>query len=656
MGNPEAQNAPPSLPPGHRPIPIHLTNDQTPLRICVLARETPDPVNGHLVILRNLHDAVVYLGCVCDAGGRLREWIEISVQTVDGLEASLPGIRESFSNKTLDDRWSEECRLLARLDPVGTLMTGWEQMHPHPAFLDRKQATVLFPGTGKEGESWELCQDDKALADAGLPEFRLSLFRYLWKPKDGVAGKFIPVTFKAPENEHCEAHSVLFEAAADPVPFNLQAGLMRCTHFSPLGFEDYVDLLGGKPWKGLEQGKKHLSFPPPYSGLDDWQNIQQSGAHLFLGFKGRAGKVVETFHLKVNLVTEIIRLVQAFSAPQQLPFLNLSSESFRVHLNSVGRQLPLFWTARPQLVKTGEAFALPIDVTEARYFIRARSSGENIFLPEGLDRRLQSSGSIRLRQVLSESRGLVVEGTLILQERQEFSPNDLFWVRLPLSRGRVDLYGHLYKADSLSREEVRFRTIPTLFPDAVIQALKAAEGASFPRTPFEVVPLLSSPCDLYSLGVLAVRALLVNDQNNLPVALDEFLSLGAQIRAESSAEIPLGRRVKAAMEKDPRFLNSLGAHRLVRDNLDPRQAFAFLPEELWCETLAVLLRLFPGLVQESICKDYGDVPSLALDGIYKLPLAELEKILIRSRSLIVIDWNSNREIQDVLSACLKGLV
>src|SRR5260370_12186048 len=88
---------------GYCALPIHRT-DEAPLCVCVLVRQTPDPVAGHFILLRDLHDALVYLGCVTDAAGRVREWIELWVQNVDGLEASLPAYRESFSNHFLDER------------------------------------------------------------------------------------------------------------------------------------------------------------------------------------------------------------------------------------------------------------------------------------------------------------------------------------------------------------------------------------------------------------------------------------------------------------------------------------------------------------------------------------------------------------------------
>src|SRR5882757_1269745 len=92
------------VPEGFLAIPLHDSDIGASIRLCVLARKVADPAVGHLVLLRDFPDASVYLGCLTDAGGRLREWIEIWVQNVDGLASSLPALSESFSNHSVDKR------------------------------------------------------------------------------------------------------------------------------------------------------------------------------------------------------------------------------------------------------------------------------------------------------------------------------------------------------------------------------------------------------------------------------------------------------------------------------------------------------------------------------------------------------------------------
>jgi hypothetical protein len=153
--------------------------------------------------------------------------------------------------------------------------------------------------------------------------------------------------------------------------------------------------------------------------------------------------------------------------------------------------------------------------------------------------------------------------------------------------------------------------------------------------------------------VLAVRALLVDDEATLAVSLDEVLSLARQVASEHKPDVPLGQRVRAIFEKDARYANSLGCHRLVREKIEPAAAAQLLPANLWHDTLGAILRFFPGMGPDSICKDFGDAPSLALETVFNQALEELEKLLVRSRSLIVIDWNANREIHGAIKGFLE---
>ena len=634
------------IPEGYSAIPIQESDAGATFRLCVLARPIPDPSAGHLVLLRDLPDAMVYLGCLTDAGGRLREWVELWVQNVDGLESSLPALCESFSNHGIDQRWDKMAQSFRALNPGGFIQTHWETKHCLPTFLDVGRQQPVHPGTPEN--RWELCQDDAALREAGLPAYGTSLFRYLYHPKTRESG-FVPAVAGAPTNSATHPMAEALKDIQAQIPFNPQGGLMMAQSFAPLSYEEYVDLLGGKGWKGFEHGRRVLNFNGVYRTLDDASQMQEGGSHLFLGGQGRAGRFVEMFHLKLQLFVEALTSVRAFVEREQLPFLNLAADSFRVSLSEVGAKLPFLWTARESLVKPSQAYALPVASSDFRYFIRTRPGGTSIYHPEGLNASIRGSGNVRIRKVLPPDQGrTLLEGTLVLHEGANISPHDLLWIRLPLPTGRVDLYGHLYTNDGLAQGEARFRTVAQMLAPEVVTALRAAEGVSFARSPFEVVPLLSTPCDLYALGVLAVRTFLVNPQNSLAVALDEVLSLARQAAAEYSADAPLSSRIYSILSANPRFAKSLAPHHLIQEPMDPMAAFELLPPELWYHTLAAMVRLFPGIGPDSYCKDYGDAPSLALEVVFNAPLEDLEKLLVRSRSLIVIDWNANREIHSAI--------
>jgi len=640
------------IPNGYAAVPIHDPGTG-PVRLCILVQHSQDPATGPLVLLRDLPDARVFLGCLTDVGGRLLDWLELWVQNLDGLAGSLSAVRENLANHVLDTRWTRQVAVFRALNPEGFLETGWESRHPSPIFLDAAAKILLHPNTADVANGWALCRDDAVLQSVGLPPYTTSLFRYLHQPTAAEA-RFVPATAGAPENAATRPLGEILSGPAK-IAVNPQGGLMMAIKLSPIPYEDYADLLGGKAWNGLALGKKFLPLGGVYRTLTDWNQIQQQGAHLLLGRQGSAGRLVETFHLKLQLFTEAVSLIRNFVAAQQLPFLNLGADSFGVRLESVGTKLPFFWTASTALVKSSQALALPLESSEFTYFVRTHGANASVYLPENLGRPLHGQGSVRIRQLLPGEQGrTALEGTLVMQEALAISPRDLLCLRLPLPSGRIDLYGHIYSDEGLAQGEVRFRTRAQSLPDAVVKALTAAAGVPLPRAPFEIVPLLSSPCDLYSLGVIAARTLLVDEKNTLAMAVDELLSLAKQVAAEHDPKLPLGQRIEAIFKKESRYAASLGAHHLLRNSLEPTQAAALLPEELWFDTLGAILRLFPGAGPDSICRDFGDAPSLALETVLNQAVEDLEKLIVRSRSLLVIDWQQNREIQSVIEKQRAG--
>jgi hypothetical protein len=637
----------PAVLPEHlRAVPIHIGDGESPVRLCVVVRKQADAVGGPFVLLRDFADASVFLGCILDAEQRVWDWIELWVQNADKLPSFLPNFREKFSNDILDERWSITADALRELNPGAALKTGWETSHPQPIAIDSKTSKSSHPNADN-GKPWVLCKDDALLRNAGLPPYSTSVARYWYSP-GGTKPQFVPVSVDAPDN----ATIPLSEAVPDQqIIFNPQAGLILARRFSPIGIDEYADALSGKPWRGAENAKQPYVPRGVYAVLQDPKQLQESGAYLFLGKQGAAGRLVEVFHLKLQLFTEVVRLARNFVQKQQLPLLNISAESFRVSLSETAAGLPFLWTAQVDLAKPSQAFALPVETSTARYFLPAKGSERPIYLPEGMDKTSRGEGTVRIRKLMPQDKSLVViEGTIVTDNKLDVSSNDLMWIRLPVTNGRVDLYGHIQPSEAAG--EARFRTEAQRLPEATIAALKSAEGVSLSKVAYEFIPMLSSACDLYSLGVLAARLFLVNEASTLPVALDELLNLARQAGAEQG---DLKLRVRTLFEKEARWNESIGPHRLLWEKNDPKIAAQILPMDLWWELLANLARLFPGLSAHSVCRDLGDAPSLALESVFNSPLSTLESLAARTRSLIVIDWKFNREIHSVISGFLEKL-
>lgn len=624
-------NLPAALPAGFLAAPVSAADAGAPLRLCAVLRQPADPSSGALVSLGEEPDASRFLGCIVDAGGHPREWIEWSVQTVEPAGASSLG--GTLNNLALDAAWTLRALALRDLAPRLFVETGWESNHPAPMFLD--PAGGEPPAT----EPWELCRDDAALTAAGYPPFSGTLHRYLWTGSRAEPPRFVPIHPGAPGEETITA------AFASSIPFNPAGGFLLAQTFMPLSLEAFCDALGGRAWPGLPQGRHTIPLDPVYQALRHIEEPETPSSHLFSARRGRSGRLLEVFHLKLHLLLEAVKTVRSLVAATQEPMLDFSAASFRVTLAHPASGLPFLWTARPVLVRPGTAVALTVPTAgEALRYFGPGPSGPTRYRPAEFGRAASGRCSVRLRKV-NAAEAVEIEATLIAEENLPEASSDLLRLHLRVGDGvRVTLYGHLDPKEALTASETRIRTVPQVLPVEVAAALKAAEGTTVSGVSYELLPLLSSPCDLYALGVLAVRLLLVNDGNTLSSALDETLSLARQASGAGEAHGTLTERLGAYAQEDPRWSETLGPHRLLQGTPGPD----LLPADLWWEALAAIVRCFPGVGPDSTCRDLGDAPSGALATVFDRLIRDLEVLTARTRSLVVIDWEQNREIRTAI--------
>ncbi len=639
-----------TVPAGYMTIALSPEQREAPLRVAVLARKEPDSVGGSLVLLRDNLDGKVYLGAVQDAAGKVRQWVEIWVQTVAGIAGTAAAYRETLTNATLDARWSAFARSLGSLDTGGLLETGWESSHPPPLLLDLDKGQPLVPTDPAENAPWRLCEDDALLQLHGLPPYRTTLHRYLCI-RHGQSGAviFAPTTPEAPTNDHTIRTSQLPGYGQRVVPFNLEGGLLLVRPYYPLSLNDYVDVLSGAAWQGVLHGREHLD--PEQAGTR--LGHEDAPGRLFLAGQGRHGRLVEALHLKLCLLARLFRLTRDVVQQQQRPLLNLTADSFRVRCGGADETLPFLWTTQTTLTDAGDAAILPITDSETQYYFRARERDVSVYRPAaGVAAR--GRGVLRIRRVFDEPRrGAIVEGTFQPREDIAVDRHDLVWFRINLKDTAMDLYATLEQDRALAYGEWRFRTVGQRLGEPRKAELSAAEGAPLQNIPFEVFPFLSSPCDLYALAVIGVRTLLVNSRSRLAVALDELTSLAREAGKDGGGE--LSARLGERFAQDPRWAEALGPHRLLEAELSSAEAFAALPATVWWDTLAMLIRMLPGVSTHSTCRDYGDAPARALQDVFQRAVAEAERLVRLTRSLIVTDWQDNREVCGVLDALAAKL-
>jgi hypothetical protein len=634
-------------------IPVSAGQAIAPLKICVVVRlpsvTGESAAAPQLIVLRDTLEARVLLGCTVDAGQNLHEWLEVWVQSPENAASAPVAVRGVVTNAILDDRWAQLVGSLETVDANSVIRTGWEARPPAPVWLDATAKQPVHPKDTETGDLWMLCRDEAALAGAGLPPYGSTLHRYLYLPKRAAASIFVPVTADAPVGPRTKPLSALTGSRTD-MPLLNPGGLMFVRSFSPLTLETFLEVLSAKPNSSLTPGPP-LPPAPPSASAGPWAEH----GWMLLGQHGRRGRLLESFHLRLRAFSDAVHAVRTVVSRTQRPLLNLDIDHFRVRLGDKASALPFLWSGRVALSDPGAAVDMAIPGSDERYCHAAGPPGAAVYQPVKSVQPTSGRGMVRVRKILPGASGTVVlEGTLSSQDRVDANPNDLLWLRFSDSNGPVDLYARISYEPGLPPGESRFRTIEQAIGNDRVQYFKSIEGIATPCG-FHLLPVLSTACDLYSLAVLAVRMFLVNGESPLPVALDEVLSFARNVAQNRDSSASLRLRIGALFESDPRWPAALGPHRLSWEKLAHEQVRDLIPHDLWLGVLAMIVPMFPGIGPDSTCSDLSSSPPGAPQRVFDQLRSDLEFLILKTRSLIVVDWRFNREVSALIRSEIARL-
>jgi hypothetical protein len=635
-----------SIPDGYTAVPLVEGELRGSIWIGVLVRSEACAEGGGFVLLRILLDARVYLGCLMDAGGRIHQWIEVWVQTVAGLKQSPAAAGGALTNQVLDGRWRAMAEAFQNQERDEGIWTGWELCHPPPLFVSKQAWSILTPKTAA-GVAWRLCEDDALLERNGLPPYRAGLDRYLVAESGSEGVRFIPITPGAPGGVATVSFEEAIASGTELLPFNPEGGLMLVRPYCALGLGEYLDVLCGGGWGGISCGRVTID---PF-GLVQAIGKPEEPNRTFFEASDMARRHTEIFYLKLSLLADMIQATEAFIAGVKRPLFNLDEHAFRVRVSPQGAAMPCLWTAKASLVCSGDAVQLPLDGVGTRFFVSGRERDLSAYRPMATGYAAAGRCSLRIRRLLPETRqGIVIEGTLQTRDVLTAGPCDLVWLRLPVPAGVVDLYAHLEENGSSARGEWRFRTVEQRVDPARARALQALEGIPIQNIPHETIPMQSTPCDLYGLAVVAIRMLLVNGTNTLSVALDGILSLAQEAEAAGATDETLSAVIAAAFAQDPRWGASMGPQFLAGTEMEMERAFEGVTPALWCDALALIVRMIPGAGSFRTCRHFGDAPDGALHEIMRRSRADVAGLAKRVRSLIAGDSVRDQEMLEIVGA------
>ncbi len=431
--------------------------------------------------------------------------------------------------------------------------------------------------------------------------------------------------------------------------------------YRPASYAETVDAMTTGSWSADDAGGAGSRVPVSFDGRPVGHSSAERGSRkgrmgdeaLILARRGPWGALIETLHLKLRLFGEAVACVSRAVERSERPLLNVSDDVFRVSMSEQGPGLPRWWTSRVSLAEPGEAIELTVGAGETRYYVAARPTAGGVYRPAAVAGGASVRGTVRLRQVVIDAdKSVSAEATLALPSVAMVGRNDLVWIRLAIGGRRLDLHGTAERSSAMAVGEWRFRSSKLVMDAAASSAVKGLEGVPIPDVEIEVVPLLSSPCDLHGLGVLGARTLLVNGESSLAVVADELQSLAREAGAIADGSTSLATRIQRLANNDRRWAESLGPQRLTDAGLTADSALAMIPAELWWDVVGTLVRMFPGAGADAVCRDLGDAPATSPHMVFHTTLEDISRLLVRTRSLVVIDWGQNREVNAVIRGYL----
>ena len=637
--------------------------------------------------------------------------------TLDRLVLSLPAAattdEEAPTNAELDARWESARGDLQRLQGCARYFpelvlpaTGAEAALPPrlPPLLYCPVPRRFFPYPCPTClRPLHTCRDDSQLAAARLPLYTTTSIRFLYCSAcavDDQAGQFFQDADKLPralarkkvrrleelraglaealdrlaEGRKKPPEDVLLPCASCPeagpclgtrqsgkatdgaedAPKKAAAPYWHCfngheapyllTRLYPFSFDRFVDLLGGRPQETAQPTGSGRLFPTDGSGID----------------------AVETLALKLSLFLQITRAVGEYHRRLSLPHLDLHPGRIRIERRE-GDDLPHLWGFQAKLLGSSSARLLRV------------GSQAQILLPPSPPRvpfcspRVQAAHMIQPQTAelivdkLEEEKGTGNKKLWRLVGQLE-DPNGVFpaprpgdWFSLGSSKGPLAsaaCYARTVAGDGSPGSLPVIETEPLALSAAQSRALAEKPGQRLGNLDYRLYPALGIEEDLFSLGVLLLRTLLVNDRQDLS-AVSELVAAVPQrgARERRAREVGWERAAAAA------FTSVLAEHpeSLAKTNIFFQQADRdserpnSIPEPLWRESLWLAFSLLAmGSVPSAPDAEKPDErpAEASLEGVSQT----LQDLLRRLHQILFQRQSVHLEIRSVISEMLSSAV
>lgn len=657
----------------------------------------------------------VLLGRVASGADHTLHPVAVKIQRSAYRPTASGSAQETLTNPLIEDMWRRERENLikcAGVEVVPLIDLGEELFRNRPVTFCKKIRAYFHPPCPRCRGPLRDCRDDALLRDHGLPEFSKSLVRFLHCPACAAQpGKRVFYTtspgpeaglkgeaevrrraelyrdFGAIVNGGLSADeqariSEAFPCAAclhreecyppegspgKPIP--AESRLVPVSYYEfhllplevmELHYDEMSDLLGGASWEALREKVRQTGLPGREPVLSEVHSVFTSPVQWIYRRDTTGRFPLEVLHLKLNLFEQLCQGLRAYHARCQEPHLDVSPSQVMVDVVPGSTNLPARWTFRVRLIgvagphrfaaEGAPAGALPplllpapdADKIFISPFIRKAEFGREEILRVMIRSAKVDGGLIRLEGSASSERARL----------DACQKGDV--IRLLPASGAGALEGRTLwgTIDAPEERGVRFSAV-----------LEAGPGFDASRRPGDFdagvafYPKFQVPVDLYGLGMLLFRTLLVNDGTDV-LAVDDAVQRVLKTLAlwlegkKSPAAARVAGELMPLVEREKEVFGSPAILYLQEDREERSRA---LPSKLWSDILLFGFRLLTSVPGFSFATGHADCPADRPEVVMDQVMTELAALEDRVRIELFGKSERDREIFEVCSELLDEL-
>jgi hypothetical protein len=656
----------------------------------------------------------VLLGRIASGEDHTLHPVAVKIQRGLYRPAAAGSAKETLTNPLIDEMWRRERDNLIKCaggEVVPLVDLGEGSFRSRPVTFCKKIRAYFHPPCPRCRGPLQDCRDDALLRDHGLPEYSRTIVRYLYcaacaaKPGRRTFYTQSPGTDENPKGEveirrrgelyrdfgaivtslSAEEQSRLSiefpcaaclhrdecypaeGAAGKPIPaesrltpVSYQEFHMLPLEVMELHFDEVSDLVGGAPWQVVKDRILQSAAPGRERILSSLDQVFTSPLQWIYRHDKTGRFPLEVLHLKISLFHQICRGLREYHARCREPHLDVSPTQVMVDVVPAGTNLPARWGLQARLIGVAGPHRFPTTGAPAGTLpalLMPASDADRIFvspLVRKAEFGREESLRVTVRSLKADGDRLKLEGSASSERArlEGCQPGDV--IRLCPASGAGPLEGLTLwgTVDAPEERGIRFTAL-----------LDASSGIDASRKPGDfdagiaIFPKFQVPCDLFGLGMLLFRALLVNDATDI-FAVDDAVhrvlkKLGLWLDGKKSpAAARVAGELMPIVDREKEVFSSPALLYLQEDRDERPRA---LPARLWSDVLLFGFKLLTTVEGFSFATGHADCPQDHPEGMMDLVMTELAGLEDRIRIELFSKSDRDREISDVCAELLDEM-